>query len=703
MSNGSSLEVHRAGLDNAYKIFNVFVDKTMRLRSRPSRQTSAVGVTSFQPSVSCSGGAGPQVHLDIDLSTIDVTWMLSINPYVVEFEIATRPKIDLDLGFTGKATCAIEETLGAVVVPGTTLVAELALKGSLEVSSKLNGHFELAPSVVYGFLRSQKSGNYDLHVFNPGKPSADLVGQAGGFELFAGLDVKLMSAGAIGVSGSLGPLVDGKLEASSEGLCHSGDAALRAQFEAKADLWFKDWSFALASATYLKTPIWGPTCLGDSSNPESPPSDPSDLHRVSLRNLTHATSERFDLGIAVFGYSNSIPPIGVRWTDVTTGESGVALASGLVYPLELDGHLVYVRLDSTSAPRICIGGGTHRWKLVGYTVGDGTESAEETVSVDCGVVNRLPVGSLESISAGAGTIEVKGWTADPDTPATPLSVRVTIDDDPTTPSSVWDVIDVVASQPRPDVTALDTVFGANHGFASTIPVSPAGRYRVCVEVPNMPTAHGPLLGCHDVDVSAPPNASPVITDVSGAQGIVDAADPQLTIAYEDADCNVVAILWKATNLDGETTSTAQVNGACSHGIGFTRFDRTCHWSGTWSEQVTLIDARGNRSPSVAYSYRCDSPIRVPAPSLAACAAGASHSTNSATPARLRIVNEAGQPVVVFWMNFDGVATYWTTLGTGREVTLGTWITHPWAVTDASGRCLAATTTSQVTQDLIVLP
>jgi hypothetical protein len=67
------------------------------------------------------------------------------------------------------------------------------------------------------------------------------------------------------------------------------------------------------------------------------------------------------------------------------------------------------------------------------------------------------------------------------------------------------------------------------------------------------------------------------------------------------------------------------------------------------------------------------------------------SLHSQGPTFLRFINETSQPVVVYWLNFEGKRdpseSQKTTLNPGQSEGRSTYLTHPFLVTDASGKCL----------------
>src|SRR5215470_16186533 len=51
-------------------------------------------------------------------------------------------------------------------------------------------------------------------------------------------------------------------------------------------------------------------------------------------------------------------------------------------------------------------------------------------------------------------------------------------------------------------------------------------------------------------------------------------------------------------------------------------------------------------------------------------------------------NERFERIYVFWINYDGQRQLYRTLAPGQSQTFQTFATHPWVVTDATGRCLS---------------
>jgi hypothetical protein len=104
------------------------------------------------------------------------------------------------------------------------------------------------------------------------------------------------------------------------------------------------------------------------------------------------------------------------------------------------------------------------------------------------VVAQLPIGSLDVATVSDATLTVAGWTFDPDTPADPTSVQVTVD---------GTVVTVTADAARPDVARVIPGAGERHGFTLSMPLSP-GTHRVCASAVDTAAAGSTLLGCRSV-------------------------------------------------------------------------------------------------------------------------------------------------------------------------------------------------------------
>lgn len=56
---------------------------------------------------------------------------------------------------------------------------------------------------------------------------------------------------------------------------------------------------------------------------------------------------------------------------------------------------------------------------------------------------------------------------------------------------------------------------------------------------------------------------------------------------------------------------------------------------------------------------------------------------------ITFVNNSSEPVNIHWINYSGERVLYTTLAPSTSYTQGTYLTHPWVVTDALGTCIQA--------------
>ncbi|QCQ15383.1 hypothetical protein [Microbacterium sp. RG1] len=126
-----------------------------------------------------------------------------------------------------------------------------------------------------------------------------------------------------------------------------------------------------------------------------------------------------------------------------------------------------------------------------------------------------PVGSLDAVTGGDSSVQVSGWTLDPDTPD-PIDVHVYVDSVGTA---------VRADKTRADVGAGYPAYGAEHGFSGSVKAAP-GLRQVCVYAINKGGGVNSLLGCKTVTVTGEPDLgrNPIggfeAVSVSGSSGTV---------------------------------------------------------------------------------------------------------------------------------------------------------------------------------------
>ena len=107
-----------------------------------------------------------------------------------------------------------------------------------------------------------------------------------------------------------------------------------------------------------------------------------------------------------------------------------------------------------------------------------------------------PFGSLDSVTAVAGGVRVRGWSIDPNT-SSPTRVHVYVDG--------RGRVAATANRTRNDVARVYPHAGAAHGFDVEVPDVAPGARQVCVYAINAAGEGGnTLLGCRTVTVSANP-------------------------------------------------------------------------------------------------------------------------------------------------------------------------------------------------------
>lgn len=145
-------------------------------------------------------------------------------------------------------------------------------------------------------------------------------------------------------------------------------------------------------------------------------------------------------------------------------------------------------------------GGSHEVcvYLINQPAGANPRLACRTVTV-----GSVPLGVVDTVSTGPGTVTMSGWALDPDTRAS-IRMHVAVDGKVVT--------GIVADVPRPDVGRAKGL-GDDHGYRFTVPVE-AGRRQVCLYLINEPDGTNPLMACRDVTVR---NAAPI--------GVLDAVQP----------------------------------------------------------------------------------------------------------------------------------------------------------------------------------
>jgi len=129
---------------------------------------------------------------------------------------------------------------------------------------------------------------------------------------------------------------------------------------------------------------------------------------------------------------------------------------------------------------------------------------KDAKNVKCGTLtlDDRPVGTINTAVRDGTRIHLRGWTYDPDSPTTVLTVRITVDG----------VLHTAAAGHRRDsVGEAHPSAGRNHGF-DTLLTTGEGSHKVCVTAVNVSYGSNRSLGCRTVTLRFTPTAG--ITAVS---------------------------------------------------------------------------------------------------------------------------------------------------------------------------------------------
>jgi hypothetical protein len=114
-------------------------------------------------------------------------------------------------------------------------------------------------------------------------------------------------------------------------------------------------------------------------------------------------------------------------------------------------------------------------------------------SVVVSETNFQPLGHLDKVAVNGPSVEVAGWTLDPDSSDRALGVHVYAD---------WRYVGALtADRSRPDIAAAFPPAGDRHGFSGAINLAP-GVHTVCAFALNAGAGSiNPLLGCALVEIT----------------------------------------------------------------------------------------------------------------------------------------------------------------------------------------------------------
>ena len=147
--------------------------------------------------------------------------------------------------------------------------------------------------------------------------------------------------------------------------------------------------------------------------------------------------------------------------------------------------------------------GRHTVCIAAQNIGRGANS---TLGCVTKTFDYGPVGQLDSVRSGSGSLRITGWTYDKDSRTTPLDVTITVD----RRAHV-----VLADKKRSDVAKAHPSAGAAHGFDASFPVA-QGPHTVCVTATNIGYGRNNSLGCETVTLNeSPVGALDIVNEKSG--------------------------------------------------------------------------------------------------------------------------------------------------------------------------------------------
>jgi hypothetical protein len=177
---------------------------------------------------------------------------------------------------------------------------------------------------------------------------------------------------------------------------------------------------------------------------------------------------------------------------------------------------------------------------------------------------HVPVGTVDTVFAAAGTVTMRGWAIDPDAPPDPLRVHVYVDG--------RTVGAVTANVARADVRTAYPRATANHGLEWRRSLAP-GRHEICAYAINIGAGgRNPSLGCRTVVVGGPPVGvlEDVAVDSDGLQLTGWALDPD---TVESVTVNVYVdgrpFTTQPADLARPDVETARPGGGSAHGFDLT--------------------------------------------------------------------------------------------------------------------------------------
>ena len=101
----------------------------------------------------------------------------------------------------------------------------------------------------------------------------------------------------------------------------------------------------------------------------------------------------------------------------------------------------------------------------------------------------------------------------------------------------------------------------------------------------------------------------------------------------------------------------------------------------------IIETGSSQANYAPPAYAAASPALQPARELSCREQSTIASSNSNTPAKITFINNSGMQRAVQWIDFNGRIKNYADLSAGQQITLDTFLTHPWLITDGPGNCV----------------
>jgi hypothetical protein len=142
-----------------------------------------------------------------------------------------------------------------------------------------------------------------------------------------------------------------------------------------------------------------------------------------------------------------------------------------------------------------------------------------------------PIGILDLTGAPTpGSVRVKGWAFDPNSPTTALNIRAFVGGRAGTEGAQEVELGAIANLPRGNVRAEHPEAGSKHGFDATFPTTLSGTQPVCVYALDFDPGEDTLLGCKATKI-------PVAVTISNLRFTRTGVHLRLTCAWpEGTEC-----------------------------------------------------------------------------------------------------------------------------------------------------------------------